>query len=357
MSEKDEKDEAEAHKEHETGKEGGLLSALVLGLDVVKSVAGLVAENFPPTPPETPPSPPPPPDSGRAADRPLETESQVQRRERWGTLLVGCSFAVAIVGGITFVIDYWSGGSNLLLGGGLALCLGGIGATLVLWARLLMRHTEATEPRGVLQSSTKERDDTAEAFCSGAHDVRRRRLLKWMSLGAAGLVVSMVLSLMRSLGLSPDSSLFTTVWRRGQRLVTLDGKPVSLGSLEPGSTVTVFPEGSVGSETAQTVLIRVKEQLLQLPSDRASWAPGGYVAYSRVCTHAGCPVGEFEAKNSILLCPCHQSTFDVLRAAVPTGGPAARALPQLPLYADADGTLRAGGGFTSPPGPGFWGIS
>ena len=68
-------------------------------------------------------------------------------------------------------------------------------------------------------------------------------------------------------------------------------------------------------------------------------------------------MGEFEAEQSVLLCPCHQSTFDVLRAAAPTGGPAARPLPQLPLYADADGTLRAGGGFTAPPGPGFWGMS
>jgi ubiquinol-cytochrome c reductase iron-sulfur subunit len=136
----------------------------------------------------------------------------------------------------------------------------------------------------------------------------------------------------------------------------MDGNPVSLTSLQPGGMLTVFPEDQVGAERAQTVLIRVKEQLLQLPQERAGWAPRGYVAYSRVCTHAGCPVGEFQTEQSILLCPCHQSTFDVLRGAVPTSGPAARPLPQLPLYADADGTLRAGGGFTAPPGPGFWGM-
>ncbi len=139
--------------------------------------------------------------------------------------------------------------------------------------------------------------------------------------------------------MSPDKSLYSRIWQGGQRLVTIDGKPVSLASLQPGSMVTVFPEDQIGAERAQTVLIRVKEHLLQLPEDRATWAPGGYVAYSRVCTHAGCPVGEFEAEQSVLLCPCHQSTFDVLRAAAPTGGPAARPLPQLPLYADADGTL------------------
>lgn len=303
-------------------------------------------------------APQPLPESGRAEDREMESNSRMEWREGWGTPLVVCSFIVAVLGGVGFLISYWSGRNNTaLLGGSLALFLGGLGITLVLWARWLMNHKQAVEPRHVLQLSPSERAAAAKAFCGGAHDVRRRRLLIWMGLTGAGLLGAMVLSLLRSLGVSPDSSLYSRIWQRGQRLVTIDGKPLSLSSLEPGSMVTVFPENKIGSERAQTVLIRVKEQLLQLPEDRASWAPGGYVAYSRVCTHAGCPVGEYEAAQSLLLCPCHQSTFDVLRAAAPTGGPAARALPQLPLYADADGTLHAGGGFTAPPGPGFWGIS
>ncbi|MDQ6732991.1 MAG: Rieske 2Fe-2S domain-containing protein, partial [Nitrospirota bacterium] len=294
----------------------------------------------------------------RANDQEMDSEAQRAWRERWGTPLVVFCFLVAILGGVGFLIFYWSGRNNTaLLGGSLALFLGGMGVTLVVWARWLMSDKQAVEPRHALQSASSQREATAKAFCGGAHDVRRRRLLTWMGLSGAGLFGAMALSLMRSLGLSPDTSLYSRIWQGGQRLVTLDGKPVSLGTLQPGSTVTVFPEDKIGNERAQTVLIRVKEDLLQLPEDRASWAPGGYVAYSRVCTHAGCPVGEYQAEQSLLLCPCHQSTFDVLRAAAPTGGPAARALPQLPLYADADGTLRAGGGFTAPPGPGFWGIS
>jgi len=297
------------------------------------------------------------PESGRAADRKMESESQMERREWWGTLFVLCAFLLAILGGIGFVIFFWSGSTGTkLLGGSLAVFLGGIGVTLVVWARWLMSQKQAVEPRHELQSSPSEREDASEAFCGGVRDVRRRRLLKWMGLTGAGVLGAMVVSLMRSLGMSPDASLYSRIWKGGQRLVTLDGKGVSLSSLQPGSMVTVFPENKIGSERAQTVLIRVKEQLLQLPEERASWAPAGYVAYSRVCTHAGCPVGEFEAEQSLLLCPCHQSTFDVLRAAAPTGGPAARPLPQLPLYADADGNLHAGGEFTAPPGPGFWDI-
>ena len=138
--------------------------------------------------------------------------------------------------------------------------------------------------------------------------------------------------------------------------MTSDGKAATVDMLRPGSTVIVFPENSIGSEKAQTVLLRVEEALLQLPSDRSDWAPKGNLAFSRVCTHAGCVVGMYETTTHQLMCPCHQSTFDVLRAAEPSGGPAARALPQLPLYADADGVLRAGGGFSDIPGPGFWGM-
>jgi ubiquinol-cytochrome c reductase iron-sulfur subunit len=271
--------------------------------------------------------------------------------------MVVCSFLLAMVGGVGFLIAYWVGGNNTqLLGGSLAVFLGGMGITLVLWARWLMSRKEAVEPRHPLASSSIAEKAAAKAFCDGVHDIRRRRLLTWVGLSGAGLFGMMVLSLLRSLGMSPDKSLYSRIWKGGQRLMTMDGKPVSLDSLEPGSMVTVFPEDQIGAERAQTVLIRVNEQLLRLPEERASWAPGGYVAYSRVCTHAGCPVAEFETEQLVLLCPCHQSTFDVLRAAAPTGGPAARPLPQLPLYADAEGTLHAGGGFTAPPGPGFWGM-
>ena len=300
---------------------------------------------------------PTPEKTGRAADRDLESGSNFVIRERWGTLFVVCAFVIAFVGGVGFLFIYWSGGNNLLLGGTLALFLGGFGSALVLYSRWLMDHEEATEPREKLPSSTGEREAVFEDYCSGAREVQRRSLLKWMGAGGVGLLAAMIVSLMRSLGISPYPSLFTTVWKAGQRLMTAEGKPVSVDSLELGSSITVFPENSLGSEKAQTVLIRVKEQLLQLPKDRANWAPMGYVAYSRVCTHAGCPVGLYESTTHLLLCPCHQSTFDVLRRASPTGGPAARPLPQLPLYADSDGNLRAGGGFTSPPGPGFWGLS
>ena len=294
------------------------------------------------------------PEEIESRDKDKTVEWVTPGRERWGTLLVTCGLLVGIAGGVGFLFIYWTDGSNMLLGSNLAFCFAGFGTALVFWSHLLMRHEEATDPREELQSPETEREEAEESFSLGAQDIRRRRLLKLLVAAGVGMFAAMFISLLRSLGKTPNDELFAIVWKKGQRLMTLDGQPVNVNTLPTGSSLTVFPEGSVGDERAQTVLIHVNELLLRLPEDRAQWAPHGYVAYSRVCTHAGCPVGLFESKQNLLLCPCHQSTFDVLRAAQPTGGPAARPLPQLPLYADSDGTLRAGGRFSATPGPGFW---
>lgn len=295
--------------------------------------------------------------SGRGADRPLDNRSASPTHRRWGTLLIFCAFLLAFGAGIAFLYLYWTAGDNVWLGATLALCLGGFGSMLVLWAHWLMSHSEAIEPREALPSPEAERAAVLREFSGGEEEVQRRSLLTWMSLAGVGVLAAMIVSLLRSLGSAPEPALTSAVWKRGQRLMTLEGKPVSLDVLEPGGTLLVFPEGSIGNQRAQTVLLRVNQEYLQLPPDRTTWAPAGYLAYSRVCTHAGCPVGLFEATTDLLLCPCHQSTFDVLRGAQPTGGPAARPLPQLPIYADEEGTLRAGGDFTEPPGPGFWGMA
>jgi ubiquinol-cytochrome c reductase iron-sulfur subunit len=82
--------------------------------------------------------------------------------------------------------------------------------------------------------------------------------------------------------------------------------------------------------------------------------PEGLIAVSKVCTHAGCPVGLYQATTHQLLCPCHQSAFDVLDGAKPVFGPAAAPLPQLPLEIDADGHVRSRGDFVAPIGPAWW---
>lgn len=274
--------------------------------------------------------------------------------EQIGAFLVVVACLIGAASGIGFLYAYWTGGSNLLLGSTLACFCGGFGLALVFWSHLLTLKNEIVEPRPSLEPTEHERLGAKEDFTTGAGQIHRRGLLKWAAAGGLGLFGAMVVSLFRSLGGSPEKGLYTPVWKAGQKLVSLEGRPMKVDALESGSTAIVFPEGAVGSERAQTVLIRVDESQLQLPSDRADWAPKGNLAFSRVCTHAGCPVGMYEKTTHLLMCPCHQSTFDVLRGAVPTSGPAARALPQLPLYVDSEGILRAGSEFSDIPGPGFW---
>ena len=119
--------------------------------------------------------------------------------------------------------------------------------------------------------------------------------------------------------------------------------------------LTVWPEGHTHAADAPTLLIRTRPtQELKLQGEKVGWVVGDIIAYSKLCTHVGCPVGLYQAEEGLLLCPCHQSTFDVLDGARPVFGPAARPLPQLPLDVDDEGYLIATGDFEEPVGPGFW---
>ena len=144
-----------------------------------------------------------------------------------------------------------------------------------------------------------------------------------------------------------------TPWRDGLKLVTQDGRPVRVDEVPVGGLVTVFPEGHPDSADGQAVLVRVDPELLNPQRGREDWSPEGFLAYSKICTHAGCPVGLYQAQSYELFCPCHQSSFDVLEQARPTFGPAAAPLPQLPLRIEG-AFLEARGDFSEPVGPTFW---
>jgi ubiquinol-cytochrome c reductase iron-sulfur subunit len=156
--------------------------------------------------------------------------------------------------------------------------------------------------------------------------------------------------------------LGTTSWAEGVRLVRVDGSPIRPGDQQPGSLETVFPAvpGGNRQSDAATMLIRLRPEQMAVERPRpgqAGFGYGDYVAFSKICTHAGCPVGLYRAEDNALLCPCHQSTFDVLRGAIPTFGPAVRRLPQLPLGVDGDGYLVALDDFPEPVGPSFWNVT
>ena len=186
--------------------------------------------------------------------------------------------------------------------------------------------------------------------------VTRRGFLTKLLIGGAAVFGLSQLALVASLGPRPRSSFYEGAWRTGSRLVTFDGRPVTRDALAGGGFLVAFPEGHTDSANSQVVLLRLPTDRFTPQPGRESWSPEGFVAYSRVCTHAGCAVAQYEDEAQVLLCPCHQSTFDVLHGATPIGGPAARALPQLPLAIDPAGDLVAQSDFTEPVGPKSWTI-
>jgi ubiquinol-cytochrome c reductase iron-sulfur subunit len=270
--------------------------------------------------------------------------------------VVAAAFVVTIAAALALFVVYVRGGNTQAEGALLALALGGVGVGLLVWAKRLMPHIrDETQPRKKTAPATEaDVEATVETMEAGVEEIKRRRFLSRLLLGAAGALGLAALIPIRSLGRSPGDSLLRTKWKRGARLVTVDGTPVTSSTLEVDSFVTVFPEGFEGSSDSQAVLIRVRPDQLQLPPDRLAGAPDGLVAYSKICTHAGCPLGLYLAATNELRCPCHQSTFDVLDGARPVYGPAPRPLPQLPIEIGDDDVLRATGDFTEPVGPAFW---
>jgi ubiquinol-cytochrome c reductase iron-sulfur subunit len=266
---------------------------------------------------------------------------------------VALALVCTILAGLGLAVVYWLGGQPQIEGALLAVALGGLGAALIFWERRLIPH-EQVEQKREIASSSEDRLAAQAAFDRGGEEIGRRRFLARL-LGAAAAALGLAaLFPIRSLGRAPGLTLFRTAWRPGTLAVDENGVPVGAEQIPVDSVLTVFPEGKPGSPDGQALLIRVEEGALRLPADRLAGAPAGLVAYSKVCTHAGCPVGLYRAQTHELLCPCHQSTFDVLTGAQPTFGPASRALPQLPIEIGADGLIRARGDFSEPVGPGFW---
>ncbi len=289
----------------------------------------------------------------RAADSGPDASDRATERR------IAVALVISTVAALGLAAVYVGGGQAQAEGTLLMVSLGALGVAVILWARLLVPGPEITDDRGELGSPTETAEAVEETIDDTASDVPegvgRRSVLRlfWVALGSLGLAA---LFPIRSLGPSPGRTLLTTAWREGRRLVDQEGRLVRADTLVVGGTVTVFPEGAERAGDSQAVLVRVEPDRLRPSPRREGWAPEGNIAYSKVCTHVGCPVGLYQEDTHELVCPCHQSTFDVLDGARPRFGPATRALPQLPLMVDREGYLAARGDFPEPVGPAFWNL-
>ena len=317
-------------------------------------------------------APPPPPRELPSGPTDLGKARKMER-------VVAACFVLAGLAGFGFLVAYSLLGvgditkvlhSNLALGSlmGITFLLLGIGATL--WVRHLMPDVELTEQRHLMRSTAAERAAFKQTFAEGAETsqfvkrplLRRTLILATLPLGLAPIF------LLRDTGPLPGNSLEFTVWRKGLRLLVYGtNRPITPAEFNsPGSIISVVPDGFQDDDNAlaKAAVIIIKFRPGEVRYTGANHAVGGkvvkswtvndIVAYSKICTHVGCPAALYEQTTHHILCPCHQSTFDATEGAKVLFGPATRALPQLPIGVDSQGFLIAIGDFQEPVGPSYW---
>jgi ubiquinol-cytochrome c reductase iron-sulfur subunit len=263
-----------------------------------------------------------------------------------------------------FVVAYALDWSTQVLGGALGGALALLAAALTVTSKQLVVGEEILEPYSE-EEDPEEQEKIVQIVRESGSRLTRKRLLGTASGLAAGALGVALITPALSLGPFGDTSrLNETPWRRGRRLVDRQGRPYSADEIVAGTFYTAFPEGADPDAIASPlVMIRLGARDLHLPPERAGWAPEGIVAYSKICTHAGCAIALYRSPlydpvepGHALVCPCHYSTFDPGAAGKVLFGPAGRPLPQLPLMIDGKRDLRAGGNFSGPVGPGWWGV-
>ena len=267
------------------------------------------------------------------------------------TIIIGAAI-VSAIGSVVFGAGLLLQAPLELYGTGLAVALFALAIAVRRYFAAAYPEIEGIEPREVPDAEPAATEEDAEPVTDVA-PVGRRSLLQRMLIGAGAVFGLGLAAPVASLGPAPGDALTRTAWRAGRRLVTTDGEPLRPDDVARGGISTVWPEGAVEVENSAVVLVRLSGEEFEEPT-RMEWVvQDDLVAYSKVCTHAGCPVGLFRERDNALFCPCHQSTFAAARGAVPTFGPTARALPQLPMGLDDDGFLIALGDFTEQVGPAF----
>jgi ubiquinol-cytochrome c reductase iron-sulfur subunit len=310
------------------------------------------------------------PEASQAAPRELPADPSDLRKAKVAERLVAALFILAMLAGIGFIAAYIGLPvhsvdavlrSNLALGTSLSVAFLGLAVGATIWVRHLMPDVELTEPRKPLASAPEDRAAFAETFAEGADAsqfVKRPLLRRTLIAATLPLAVAPVV-LLRDMGPLPGTSLRHTVWRKGLRLIEdVSNTPIRPADFSsPGGMITVIPEGYEDDDDAlakaATIIIKFAPGELQPPTVM-NWTVDGIVAYSKICTHVGCPVSLYEQTTHHILCPCHQSTFNAPKGAQVIFGPAARPLPQLPITTNAEGYLVAQSDFHEPVGPSFW---
>jgi ubiquinol-cytochrome c reductase iron-sulfur subunit len=316
--------------------------------------------------------------------RPTDVDPAAEKRaERQIATLFGLSSVMAILFCVAYFVfeigddpDLFlgMGASHVSLGVTLGLALLFIGIGAIQWSRKLMNDTEIVEMRHPIRSSDADREEAVAALTTGAGDsgIGRRPLIRNSLLGAMGALALPAVVALRDLGPLPGDTLYHTVWEEGMRVVNdVAGTPIKPEWVRVGQLINAEPEIFYNPEPydseefegaalqaakskAAIIVVRMQPDDITPIAERENWGVDGILAYSKICTHVGCPISLWEQQTHHLLCPCHQSTFDLADNGKVIFGPAARSLPQLPLAVDEEGYLIATSDFEEPVGPSFW---
>lgn len=317
------------------------------------------------------PNPGFPPERQRVTDLDPKKAKQAERTITILFFLSVIGSVFAVVAYILFPIEEGDPSTirmnNMLIGVGITLGLLGIGIGAVHWSKALMHGHEEVEQRHPTRGSDESRERAVEVFRQANEEsgFTRRRLVRNSLIGALIATPIPAIALFRDLAPAEDpvALLKQTMWDTGVRLARdPSGTPIKASEVTIGSAFHVIPEGLAELEShrleekakAAVLLMRLPVDELNEDPAKADWSYDGIVAYSKICTHVGCPVALYEQQTHHLLCPCHQSQFDVANHCKVIFGPAARPLPQLPITVDDEGYLVAKSDFTEPVGPSFW---
>jgi len=317
-------------------------------------------------------------DPGVPYHRPRRSDSDPKAAKR-AERQVAALFGVSILGTIATLVVYFTQNQtedvesirlvNVLLGISLCFAMLGIGIGAVHWARTLMRDHEMVEERHAMRTSDESREVAIQYLKDGAEDsgltTNRRTLLKGSLITAVAIApLAVLVPQIGNMGGDWNVAKFRhTMWAKGTRLARdPDGSLIKASDVTIGSVFHVIPDGLNELEhgkleekaKAIVLLIRLDPRDLNLQPGKEDWSFDGIIAYSKICTHVGCPVALYEQQTHHLLCPCHQSTFDVANGAKVVFGPAKRPLPQLPIAVDGEGYIVAQSDFHEPVGPSYW---
>jgi ubiquinol-cytochrome c reductase iron-sulfur subunit len=302
-------------------------------------------------------------EDGGSDGRIVPAGSPERRAENWVLVLL----AIAVLWAAGFVVTYAEFSPNRVPNELLGICLGGclmfIAAALTVVSKRLVVEEELEEEYP--GEHPEQQSELAQIVHESGSRFTRKRLLLGAAGAAAGALGVAALTPALSLGPLWDTGpLDESPWRRGRRLVNEDDVPYRAAEIEQDTFYTAFPEGADKEFIASSlVVVRLDPAAVHLPPGRADWAPRGIVAYSKICTHAGCAIALYRKPTfpavqpgPALVCPCHYSTFNPANGGKVTYGPAGRPLPQLPLMVDDLGFVRAAGNYSARVGPGWWNV-